>query len=149
MVIRLPDHQGHFSRYSLVGAPIETADFLRDFNRVVFSAAHVVADPRTAGGPSGPANIDWQATMAIRRHLQSLGLGIAEAIDTAQRGMGLDWKGALDRLPAPRPKSPMRGSSMAHAPTIQIRPAPDPWTMCAVAILNRSWPFGRLAGAPY
>jgi hypothetical protein len=57
---------------------------------VVYSAAHVVADPlRTAA--DAPAAVDWEATLAFRRHLWSHGLGVAEAMDTAQRGMGLDW----------------------------------------------------------
>ena len=47
-------------------------------------------------GLSGPAAIDWEATLAFRRYLAGLGLGIAEAMDTAQRGMGLDWPGALE-----------------------------------------------------
>jgi hypothetical protein len=96
--IDLPDENGKFIPYSLLGKPIETADFDRNFNRVVFSAAHVVADPFTASDPTGPAAIDWAKTMAFRRHLVSLGLGIAEAMDTAQRGMGLDWPGALDLI---------------------------------------------------
>jgi hypothetical protein len=64
----------------------------------VFSAVHVVADPFTAKDPTGPAAVDWEATMAFRRHLAGLGLGIAEAMDTAQRGMGLDWAGALELI---------------------------------------------------
>lgn len=98
MDIQLPDLKGTLSRYQLTGSPIETNAFPRNFNRVVFSAAHVVADPFTANDPSGPAAIDWEATMAFRRHLDGLGLGIAEAMDTAQRGMGLDWPGALELI---------------------------------------------------
>src|SRR5690349_5706299 len=96
MDLQLPDENGRLSPYRLTGTPIQTAEFSRDYNRVVFSAAHVVANPWTANDPSGPASIDWTATMAFRRHLHGLGLGIAEAMDTAQRGMGLDWKGALE-----------------------------------------------------
>jgi hypothetical protein len=98
MDIQLPDTKGALSHYQLTGRPIETGAFPRNFNRVVFSAAHVVADPFTADDPSGPAAIDWDATMAFRRHLDGLGLGIAEAMDTAQRGMGLDWPGALELI---------------------------------------------------
>jgi len=96
--IDLPDNSGKPVPYALVGKPIETLDFARTFNRVVLSAAHVVADPFAAADPSGPATIDWEKTMAFRRHLVSLGLGIAEAMDTAQRGMGLDWPCALDLI---------------------------------------------------
>ncbi|WP_372451987.1 dihydrodipicolinate synthase family protein [Catellatospora tritici] len=60
-------------------------------SRIFYAAAHVVADPDADNGPGRPAVVDWDATMAFRHHLWSLGLGIADAMDTAQRGMGLDW----------------------------------------------------------
>ncbi|WP_034268875.1 dihydrodipicolinate synthase family protein [Actinospica robiniae] len=60
-------------------------------SRTVFAAAHVVADPVAAQGPGMPATLDWDATLAFRHRLWSLGLGVADAMDTAQRGMGLDW----------------------------------------------------------
>jgi hypothetical protein len=60
-------------------------------SRVAYAAAHVVADPLADNGPGRPAALDWEATLAFRRHLWSCGLGVAEAMDTAQRGMGLDW----------------------------------------------------------
>ena len=65
------------------------------FNRVAYSAAHVVADPLAAVDPWQGCAIDWDATMAYRRTLWGLGLGVAEAMDTAQRGMGLDWNSSL------------------------------------------------------
>jgi hypothetical protein len=60
-------------------------------SRVAFAAAHVVADPRGENVPGAPAAIDWEATCEFRRHLFRYGLGVAEAMDTAQRNMGLDW----------------------------------------------------------
>ena len=60
-------------------------------SRVCFAAAHVVADPLAPGDPEGPAQLDWEATLAYRRHLWAHGFRVAEAMDTAQRGMGLDW----------------------------------------------------------
>ncbi|MFC7395094.1 dihydrodipicolinate synthase family protein [Scopulibacillus cellulosilyticus] len=60
-------------------------------SRSVFSAAHVVADPLATTDPSSSAALDWEATLSYRRYLWSLGLSVAEAMDTAQRGMGLDW----------------------------------------------------------
>ncbi|MFE6492091.1 dihydrodipicolinate synthase family protein [Streptomyces sp. NPDC057748] len=67
-------------------------------SRTVFSAAHVVADPYADISPDSPAAVDWDATLAFRRHLWSHGLGVAEAMDTAQRGMGLDWAGACELI---------------------------------------------------
>jgi hypothetical protein len=58
-------------------------------SRVAYAAAHVVADPLAARDPVAGGGIDWEATLAFRRHLWSLGLAIADAMDTAQRGMGL------------------------------------------------------------
>jgi hypothetical protein len=60
-------------------------------SRVCYAAAHVVVDPLAGGDPTGPAQLDWEATLAFRRHLWAHGLRVAEAMDTAQRGMGLDW----------------------------------------------------------
>lgn len=68
------------------------------FNRVAFAAAHVVADPLADNDPWLAPAIDWERTIAFRRHLWSLGFGVAEAMDTAQRGMGLDWKDALELI---------------------------------------------------
>ena len=65
------------------------------FTRVAYAAAHVVADPLSAKEPWLEAAIDWEATLAYRRHLWSWGFGVAEAMDTAQRGMGLDWSNSL------------------------------------------------------
>ncbi|MFI2665240.1 dihydrodipicolinate synthase family protein [Micromonospora carbonacea] len=59
--------------------------------RIAYAAAHVVADPRAENVPGAPAAVDWDRTLAFRRHLWSYGLGVAEAMDTAQRGMGLDY----------------------------------------------------------
>ncbi|MDF6021050.1 dihydrodipicolinate synthase family protein [Streptomyces sp. JH34] len=67
-------------------------------SRTVFSAAHVVADPHADISPDDPVAVDWDATLAFRRHLWSHGLGVAEAMDTAQRGMGLDWAGAAELI---------------------------------------------------
>jgi len=68
------------------------------FNRVAFAAAHVVADARAEHDPWLDAALDWDATLAYRRHLWGLGLGVAEAMDTAQRGMGLDWRTSLELI---------------------------------------------------
>jgi hypothetical protein len=68
------------------------------FNRVAYAAAHVVADPLADNDPWLDAKIDWDKTIAFRHYLWDLGLGVAEAMDTAQRGMGLDWSGAKELI---------------------------------------------------
>ncbi|WP_274628996.1 dihydrodipicolinate synthase family protein [Arvimicrobium flavum] len=106
MIIRLPDQTGRMADYALKGQPIPAGRISADPARIVYSAAHVVADPFTANDPTGPAGVDWEATMAFRRHLADLGLGIAEAMDTAQRGTGLDWPGALELIRRTREELP-------------------------------------------
>jgi hypothetical protein len=68
------------------------------FSRVAYAAAHVVADTLADREPWLDAAIDWDTTIAFRRHLWSLGLGVAEAMDTAQRGMGMDWPTSLELI---------------------------------------------------
>lgn len=96
--VQLPDSSGSMTSYTLIGTPLGETRLPPSTPRTVFSAAHVVADPMTAHDPSGPAAVDWDATLVFRRYLADLGLGIAEAMDTAQRGMGLDWPGALELI---------------------------------------------------
>ena len=81
--------------YALSAPRQFVAPTVRDFNRVIYSAAHVVADPLAVRDPSQDCALDWEATIAYRIHLWNLGLGVAEAMDTAQRGMGLDWPTSL------------------------------------------------------
>lgn len=106
MKIVLPDTTGRRTDYVLTGSPIAAAALGKNPARVVYSAAHVVADPFTANDPSGRATVDWAKTMEFRRYLAGLGLGIAEAMDTAQRGMGLDWPGALELIRRTREELP-------------------------------------------
>ena len=94
MKIRLPAGNGALQEYA-VRAPAAFARPARPFNRVAYAAAHVVADPLTGKDPWLEAAIDWEGTLAYRRHLWSWGFGVAEAMDTAQRGMGLDWNSSL------------------------------------------------------
>jgi hypothetical protein len=98
--IRLPAANGRLESYTLVGTtpPVRPVDGPRKFNRIAYSAAHVVADPRAAIDPWLQCAVDWDATIGYRRHLWSLGLGVAEAMDTAQRGMGLDWPTSLELI---------------------------------------------------
>ncbi|MDC3416030.1 dihydrodipicolinate synthase family protein [Aquibacillus sp. 3ASR75-54] len=66
--------------------------------RTAFSAAHVVSDPLADTDPLSNGQIDWDTTMKYRHHLWSLGLSVAEAMDTAQRGMGLSWDRAKELI---------------------------------------------------
>ena len=93
--LHLPNAQGQLTAYQLVGkVPVKPKAGVK-FNRIAYSAAHVVSDPLAANDPWLDCSVDWDATIAYRRHLWSLGLGVAEAMDTAQRGMGLDWPTSL------------------------------------------------------
>jgi hypothetical protein len=86
MKIRLLAAKGKFETYHLVGEPIAIRKPKVPFNRVAFAAAHVVADPLSSTGA-----LDWDKTLGFRHYLLDQGFGIAEAMDTSQRGMGLDW----------------------------------------------------------
>lgn len=98
LTLSLPSTGGGLQPYTLRGkAPAAPAPGTR-FNRIAYSAAHVVADPLAAVDPWLACAVDWDATIAYRRHLWSLGLGVAEAMDTAQRGMGLDWPTSLELI---------------------------------------------------
>ena len=88
--LRLP-LDGHLRSYRLTGEPVAKGTYEPARSRLAFAAAHVVADPLGDNSPGQPAVIDWEHTLEFRRHLWSLGLSVAEAMDTAQRGMGLDW----------------------------------------------------------
>jgi hypothetical protein len=67
-------------------------------SRLPYAAVHVVADAFADVSPISPAAIDWDRTLAFRRYIWSYGLGVAEAMDTAQRGMGLDWEASKELI---------------------------------------------------
>ncbi len=94
----LPNRDGSLEEYRLRGTPIVRPETVPSFNRIAYAAAHVVSNPLDDADPWGNPAIDWEATMAFRRHLWSLGFKIAEAMDTAQRGMGLPWAGAQELI---------------------------------------------------
>jgi hypothetical protein len=78
-------------RYELRGGAVQGTGAAPAKSRIAYAAAHVVADPLAENVPGSPAVLDWDATLAFRHHLWRHGLGVAEAMDTAQRGMGLDY----------------------------------------------------------
>jgi len=96
--IKLPTESRALAPFTLSAPRDFPTKATRAFNRVAFAAAHVVADPLAAKDPWVEPAIDWDATIAFRRHLWSLGFGVAEAMDTAQRGMGLDWPTSLELI---------------------------------------------------
>src|SRR3981081_617686 len=90
--IRLPSPSGKLEEFRLSAARDFGTVGRKTFNRVALAA------PRDRGNPWLDAAVDWDATTAYRRYLWSLGLGVAEAMDTAQRGMGLNWPTALELI---------------------------------------------------
>ena len=98
MNIQLINHQGNRYSYSMTAKALASSSSTPSFNRIVYSAAHVVSNPLAAADPWLTTPLDWEATIAYRRYLWSLGFGVAEAMDTAQRGMGLDWPTSLELI---------------------------------------------------
>lgn len=96
--LNLPTAERGLETYRLSAPKAFPAKLVGELNRVVFSAAHVVADPLAPADPWLDAAIDWDRTIAFREHIWDLGLGVAEAMDTAQRGMGLDWPTSLELI---------------------------------------------------
>ena len=90
--LNLPQQDRRIDSYRLSGIPVSPPTDAPKFNRISYAAAHVVADPLRGGA------IDWDFTLQFRHHLWNLGFKIAEAMDTSQRGMGLDWVGAQDLI---------------------------------------------------
>jgi hypothetical protein len=105
--LRLP-LDGGLETYQLVGDPVAHGTYSPATRRLAFAAAHVVPDPLADNGPGAPAVIDWEHTLGFRRHLWSLGLSVAEAMDTAQRGMGLDWPATQELIRRSAAEAPLR-----------------------------------------
>lgn len=110
MKLLLPNETGLLQNYNLQGEPLAIVPPAKPFNRVVYAAAHIVANPFSNANPSQATDIDWDQTLAFRSHLLDLGFGIAEAMDTSQRGMGLDWTHAHSLID----KSLRNAGSRAH-----------------------------------
>jgi hypothetical protein len=98
LTLNLPTTSGRLENYKLRGSVPLKPKSRMPFNRIAYSAAHVVSDPLAKVDPWLQCAVDWDATIDYRRHLWSLGLGVAEAMDTAQRGMGLDWPTSLELI---------------------------------------------------
>ncbi|WP_295847864.1 dihydrodipicolinate synthase family protein [Tardiphaga sp.] len=96
--LKLPKADRSIETYWLAASRTFPSRLEGTLNRVAFSAAHVVADPLAECDPWLTSKIDWDRTIAFREHVWDLGLGVAEAMDTAQRGMGMDWPTSLELI---------------------------------------------------
>lgn len=97
--MRLPTYAGTLATYALCGTPLVPRAPRTEFNRTAFAAAHVVSDPLADRDPwLGRPAVDWDNTLKFRHYLWDQGLGLAEAMDTAQRGMGVDWPTAKELI---------------------------------------------------
>ncbi|WP_114969285.1 dihydrodipicolinate synthase family protein [Rhodoferax ferrireducens] len=99
LTLKLPQFDGTIKSYALKAQPVLPVGPVGPFNRTVFAAAHVVIDPIATVDPfDASPKVDWDATLAFRDHLYRLGFRVAEAMDTAQRGMGVDWPVARELI---------------------------------------------------
>ena len=96
--VRLPRAGGEVYDYTPSGRFLYAEGGAPPRSRLPYAAVHVVADPFADVSPASPAVIDWERTLAFRRHIWKYGLGVAEAMDTAQRGMGLDWEASKELI---------------------------------------------------
>jgi hypothetical protein len=96
--LKLPKPDRSIETYRLAASRSFPSKLTGTLNRIAFSAAHVVADPLAESDPWVKGAIDWDRTIAFREHVWDLGLGVAEAMDTAQRGMGMDWPTSLELI---------------------------------------------------
>ncbi|MGH3463878.1 MAG: dihydrodipicolinate synthase family protein [Kribbellaceae bacterium] len=121
--MRLPTTDGRLEDYTPSGTPVPVTPVGPARSRRAFAAAHVVGDPLGANAPGAPAAVDWEHTLGFRRYLWSLGLSVAEAMDTAQRGMGLDWAATQELIRRSAAEASVVGGGIAvGAGTDQLAP---------------------------
>jgi hypothetical protein len=124
--LRLPGATGAPEPYQLRPAALDLSGFSEPRTRVALAACHVVPDAMADINPTLEVALDWEATMAYRRHIWSLGLGVAEAMDTAQRGMGLDWETSKELIRRSVDEAKAVGGRLASgAGTDHLAPSPD------------------------
>ena len=128
MKIALPNPDRSITAYRLSGAPIPFEKHAAAaFPRIAYAAAHVVADPLASNDPWLTPAIDWETTLKFRHRLWDLGLGVAEAMDTAQRGMGLTWADAQELIRRAQAEARTRSDGLIAygAGTDHLAPGPD------------------------
>jgi hypothetical protein len=113
--LKLPTADRSIETYRLAASHAFPAKLRGALNRVAFSAAHVVSDPLANVDPWLTAAVDWDRTIAFREHIWDLGLGVAEAMDTAQRGMGLDWPTSLELIRRSVRAAKARGNALVFS----------------------------------
>jgi Protein of unknown function (DUF993) len=121
--IKLVRPNGSIYKYKAEHEPLAAQAGARFESRIAFAAAHVVLDPLRTAEPLTHPVIDWDATLAYREYLWSLGFGVAEAMDTAQRGMGLDWPLALELIKRSTAAANARGALLASGAGTDHLPA--------------------------
>ncbi|MET1156768.1 DUF993 family protein [Arthrobacter sp.] len=94
----LPAEDGGIKKYELRAPAHWTRPDAPLMARRAYAAAHVVPAVTADNTPGAPAMLDWDSTLGYRHELWSYGLGVADAMDTAQRGMGLDWPATRDLI---------------------------------------------------
>lgn len=125
IMLLLPQSDGTLSSYTLGEPSPYPTSASPALSRVAYAAAHVVCNPLGDNAPTSPANIDWETTMAYRKHLWSLGFSIAEAMDTAQRGMGLNWAASQELISRSLAEARAVGGGIAcGAGTDHLLPSP-------------------------
>ena len=123
--VTLPSHDGTLAPFTLGEPRIWNPPAAPFQSRIAFAAAHVVCDPRREFEASGLAPIDWDSTLAFRRHLWTYGFAVAEAMDTAQRGGGLSWPAAQELIARVLAESRAEGGAIAcGAGTDHLLPGP-------------------------
>lgn len=127
--MKLPTYAGTLEDYTLIGEPLALRAPSVPLSRTAFAAAHVVSDPLAERDPwQGRPAVDWDATLRFREGLWDQGLGLAEAMDTAQRGMGMDWATArelIERTMRAAKAHPMQprvacGAGTDHVPSADL-----------------------------
>src|ERR1700746_559384 len=113
--LKLPKADGSLETYRLAASRPLAAELEGTSNRVAFSAAHTVATPLADVDPWLSSAVDWDRTIAFREHVWDLGLGVAEAMDTAQRGMGLDWPTSLELISRSVRAAKARGNALVFS----------------------------------
>src|SRR5258707_2947316 len=113
--LKLPKADRSIETYRLAASRTFPSKLEGTLHRVAFSAAHVVADPLADVDPWLTSAIECDRTIACREHIWDVGLGVAEAMDTAQRGMGLDWPTSLELIQRSVKAAKGRGNALVFS----------------------------------